>query len=95
MLDAIGLPEPLPSLGTDAPAPSAARGDAGKDSNGANDPSLAEPTVDAEESAKPAAAPSAQKPAGAPGKPAANSVYLSDKELLKLQSATDEGEVAE
>jgi len=95
LLDAIGLPEPLPSLGTDAPAPSAARGDAGKESNGANDPSLAEPTVDAEESAKPAAAPSAQKPAGAPGKPAANSVYLSDKELLKLQSATDEGEVAE
>ena len=27
--------------------------------------------------------------------PAGNSIYLSDKELLKMQSATDEGEVSE
>jgi hypothetical protein len=37
------------------------------------------------------AGPGAAKPAGKPG----SAVYLSDKELLKLQGATDEGEVAE
>ncbi|MEP7053458.1 MAG: peptidoglycan DD-metalloendopeptidase family protein, partial [Pseudomonadota bacterium] len=84
LLDAIPLPPPLPGAEADAVAvagaASAAPGSsAAAASPAADDPSLAEPSADVEE---------------AHSKPG-NSVYLSDKELLKMQSATDEGEVAE
>ena len=92
LLDAIALPPPLPGAGVEAapeaaPAPPAApTGSAPEDDTALAEPSDAEPRAAA--SAAPEAAPS-------PGKPTGNSVYLSDKELLKLQSATDEGEVSE
>jgi len=100
-LDAIPLPAVTlaPSV-EDAPAaaPAAASSAAPGASAApvvAEDPSLGDPGAsDGSEapSAKPAAASSA---AAAPGKAPGSSVYLSDKELLKLQSATDEGEVSE
>jgi len=92
LLDAIPLPPPLPGLPVASSAtPSASAAPAS--SGAAQDPGLAEPEVD-EPSAKPGpnAAPAA---AAEPSKAAGSSVYMSDKELLKAQSATDEGEVAE
>jgi len=100
-LDAIPLPAvTLAPIVEDAPAaaPAAASSAAPGASAApvvAEDPSLGDPGAsDGSEvpSAKPAAASSA---AAAPGKAPGSSVYLSDKELLKLQSATDEGEVSE
>ena len=94
LLDAIPLPAPLPGLvaavddsasaGT-APAPAS--------SGAAQDPGLAEPDIDEPSAAKPTnrGAPEA----AASGKAPSSSVYMSDKELLKAQSATDEGEVSE
>ncbi|MES1175719.1 MAG: peptidoglycan DD-metalloendopeptidase family protein [Myxococcales bacterium] len=94
LLDAIALPAPLPGAGLEpAPSPAAESASAAvaaapsPDSSAGDDAELAEPTPEA-----------APKPAlsGAPaGKPATNSVYLSDKDLLKLQAPTDDGEVAE
>lgn len=49
---------------------------------------------DADEGGVPPSAPAAAAPA-APQKPGGSSVYLSDKELLEAQSATDDGEVEE
>lgn len=86
LLDAIPLPAPLPMAASSAPAESASAAPA---TSAAEDPALAEP-VEPEEGAKPTP-PAAAAPDKAPG----NSVYLSDKELLKMQSATDEGEVSE
>ena len=91
LLDAIALPAPLPGAGVEAPpepaaAPVQASAAVTPDGDAGDDSALAEP---AEAPPKPGTAP---EPAG---KPAGNSVYLSDKELLKLQSATDEGEVSE
>ncbi|MET0793783.1 MAG: peptidoglycan DD-metalloendopeptidase family protein [Polyangiaceae bacterium] len=92
LLDAIALPAPLPGAGVEAPleaapAPAAATSAAAPDGS-SDDVTLAEPTEPAAKAGANAAA--------LPAKPAAgNSVYLSDKELLKLQSATDEGEVSE
>jgi len=91
LLDAIPLPAPLPGLAVaNNSAPSAAA--APPASGAAQDPGLAEPDVD-EPSAKPAA--SGAPAATQPGKSQGSSVYMSDKELLKAQSATDEGEVSE
>ena len=92
LLDAIALPAPLPAIEGAAPASAALA------SSAAEEPGLAEP-VEPDDSAKPAAAAAAPAaaapvPAAAPDK-GGNSVYLSDKELLKMQSATDEGEVSE
>jgi hypothetical protein len=103
MLDAIALPAPLPGAGVE-PEPSPALGGVPvssaaaplpvPDNSAGDDTELAEPT----EAAPKAAANSPPFPA-APAAPAAkaggNSVYLSDKELLKLQAPTDDGEVAE
>ena len=94
LLDAIALPAALASLEPDA-APNSAHGGSAAVLTGAEDPSLAEPAgVVVDDTDKPGA--SAPPPsAAAPGKSGGNSVYLSDKELLKMQSATDEGEVSE
>jgi hypothetical protein len=97
LLDAIPLPPPLPGAEPDAvtvaATASAAPGAAPAAVDpGAGDPSLAEPSAEVEEPSAGKAAVGAA-PAARP-KPG-NSVYLSDKELLKMQSATDEGEVAE
>jgi hypothetical protein len=93
LLDALALPTPLPFIAdqpgkADATAPAAAH----------DDPSLAEPAGDDGPGTTPSA--SAEPPPGAsaappPAKRGGNSVYLSDQELLKMQSATDEGEVSE
>jgi len=94
LLDAIALPPPLPGLPATSSA-AASVSPAPASSGAAQDPGLAEPEVD-EPSAKPAASAAPAAPAAAePGKAAGSSVYMSDKELLKAQSATDEGEVAE
>jgi len=104
LLDGIALPAPLPGAGVE-PAPSLAPSVASEsaaassavalappDSSAGDDAELAEPTEAAPRAAASAAAPGSAAPAG---KPAGNSVYLSDKELLKLQAPTDDGEVSE
>jgi murein DD-endopeptidase MepM/ murein hydrolase activator NlpD len=97
LLDAIALPAPLPGAGLEPPAEAApvatvaAAVVAAPDSSAGDDSALAEP---ADLPPRPGAS-AVAAPAAAPGKPAGNSVYLSDKELLKMQSATDEGEVSE
>ena len=93
LLDAIALPiVNLPPVAVEPSAePAAAPSGA---PSAAEDPSLAEPGV-SDSAEAPAAKPAASGVAPTPSKPAGNSVYLSDKELLKLQSATDEGEVSE
>ena len=93
LLDAIALPAPLPSLEPDA-APASAPGGSAAMPTGSEDPSLAEPTVGVNDTDKPGAS-AAPLSAAAPEKSGGKSVYLSDKELLKMQSATDEGEVSE
>jgi hypothetical protein len=55
-----------------------------------------DPTANGTATASPE--PATAAPAGAPAapqKPGGSAVYLSDKELLEAQSATDDGEVAE
>ncbi|HTA91132.1 MAG TPA: M23 family metallopeptidase [Polyangiaceae bacterium] len=89
LLDAIVLPPPLPSIATSTGSVAGVAAPVG--SGATEDPGLAEPAELDEPSAKPEASGSAATPA--PGK--ASSVYMSDKELLKAQSATDEGEVSE
>jgi hypothetical protein len=101
LLDAIVLPPPLPDAAPQAsetapsseaaPAPPAGSGVAL--AAGAEDPSLAEGAGEVEEAGKAPAAHNA--PQAAAANSPSNSVYLSDKELLKMQSATDEGEVSE
>jgi hypothetical protein len=96
MLDGIAMPErfaPLVAAKVEpavAPTPSVAVAP-GEDAPGDDDPS-------ANGTAAPEPAPAAAVPAGAPAsaqKPGGSAVYLSDKELLEAQSATDDGEVAE
>jgi murein DD-endopeptidase MepM/ murein hydrolase activator NlpD len=92
LLDAIPLPPPLPGAAVASDAASSTVAAALPASSGAaQDPGLAEPELD-EPNSKPA--PSGAAPAAADKAPG-SSVYLSDKELLKAQSATDEGEVSE
>lgn len=87
LLDAIPLPEtPAPAEAapepTEAPAPAAEQ-----------PPSAPEAAQTA--AAAPPSKPSPPPQPAAPAKPGkASAVYLSDKELLKLQSATDDGEVS-
>jgi len=97
LLDAILLPaaleEPPP------PAPSAEEpGDSTEDEMGATDPNAEPPEV----AAAPAVAPpppeqpaSATTPSAPPPDPTrkGSSIYLSDQELLRSQSVTDDGEV--
>jgi murein DD-endopeptidase MepM/ murein hydrolase activator NlpD len=93
LLDAIPLPAQLPGVSTSGDeAPGAAAAPAPTSSGAAQDPGFSEPDAD-EVSAKPAAGDA--KAASAPEKASGSSVYMSDKELLKAQSATDEGEVSE
>jgi murein DD-endopeptidase MepM/ murein hydrolase activator NlpD len=89
MLDAIPMPERFAPLvvAKVEPAPAAsAPGVVHED----------EAVGDADEEGTPAAA-TAEAPAAAAGphKPGRSAVYLSDKELLEAQSATDDGEVEE
>jgi murein DD-endopeptidase MepM/ murein hydrolase activator NlpD len=94
LLDAIALPAPLPGAAALASESAAAPAGSGVAPAGsAEDPSITEGAGDVDEPGKVAAPASARAPAAA--NPPNNSVYLSDKELLKMQSATDEGEVSE
>ena len=106
MLDGIAMPErfaPLvvaraePALAAPASAPSA--GAAPSQADDAAGEADDEGTAAAAAGAPPPAAPDAPAaPAAAPAapqKPGGSSVYLSDKELLDAQSATDDGEVEE
>ncbi|HEY3664711.1 MAG TPA: peptidoglycan DD-metalloendopeptidase family protein [Polyangiaceae bacterium] len=97
LLDAIALPPPLPGAASAVAgaAPESAAAPLG--SVAAQDPSLAEPAGELDEGSPEPAGSAAAAPSAATtaqGKPG-SSVYLSDKELLKMQSATDEGEVSE
>jgi hypothetical protein len=89
LLDSIPLPEPLRAEVAKAPAP------ASPTSASASAAPVAMPEAlegdEDEESATPAPAPAAASDAKKPG----SAVYLTDKELLELQGATDEGEVSE
>jgi hypothetical protein len=94
MLDAIPMPErfaPIPIAKVDATAASA--------SAGVSAPAVVhedEAVGDTEDVGTPRQAGPAQVPPdGAPQKPGGSAVYLSDKELLEAQSATDDGEVEE
>jgi len=96
LLDAITLPPPLPGAATAAAAASEAppaSSQSAPPAGSGEDPSAAEGAGELDEVGKaaPAAGARPTPAANAPG----NSVYLSDKELLKMQSATDEGEVSE
>jgi murein DD-endopeptidase MepM/ murein hydrolase activator NlpD len=93
MLDAIALPVPLPSperAAAAAPSSDPAQED-DEFRSGGPEPA---PTPAATAKDEPAA----REPAAAPAAPAApksgNPVYLTDKDLLKSQGATDDGEVS-
>jgi murein DD-endopeptidase MepM/ murein hydrolase activator NlpD len=104
MLDGVPLPERFAPLivakaePAAAPAASGVVAAPGDDSGEGDDDATAAaaPTPPAAVEAVPAVAapPGAPPPAGAQ-KPGGSSVYLSDKELLDAQSATDDGEVEE
>jgi len=92
LLDAIALPAALPGAAAAASEPAPAVS-ALTPPGSAEDASVAVDPGEVEEASKAAETPGA-RPAPA-ANPAGNSIYLSDKELLKMQSATDEGEVSE
>ena len=91
LLDAIELP---PALAAPAAAEPAAVAEAPDEDEGAPD---LEPIAAAPAPEKPAPAPEKPAPAAAatPQKPSGNPVYLTDKELLEMQSRSDDGEVEE
>jgi murein DD-endopeptidase MepM/ murein hydrolase activator NlpD len=107
LLDAIPLPQPLPPLPNNPSASEPAHAAAANAA--AQDPSLAEddepsasasvaaaPSANANANAKtPAASGATPGAAPAPTKNGNGSIYLTDKDLLKAQSATDDGEVEE
>jgi len=96
-LEALALPPELPPL--EAPKVAAASASAPAPAAGPADPSAEGDGEEPEESPAPAApataAPAAPSPAPEPAKPASGrpSIYLSDKELLEMQGASDDGEV--
>jgi murein DD-endopeptidase MepM/ murein hydrolase activator NlpD len=87
LIDAVRLPEALPPEAT-AAAPASA---APEEEPGPKDDSFAAGGPESP-SAAPEEAPAAPKPAGGSVQ---NPVYLTDKELMKAQSADDDGEVSE
>jgi hypothetical protein len=90
LLDAIALPEPLAVEESVAPPPASASASSNAALPAA--PRLPEPKEDEDEAAPPpplAAPPSSNAPTRA-----GSSIYLTDDELMKIQGATDEGEVA-
>jgi len=91
LLDAIALPAPLPGAAAKT-SEAAPAGSAIAPAASAEDPGLAAGAGEDNEASK---APAAQPAPHVVGNSPSNSVYLSDKELLKMQSATDEGEVSE
>ena len=96
-LDKSRLPSPLAPEPVAAPPPSAAAA-APAPSDSAAPTAVASGAPPAREEApeEDDEVPNSAAPAAASAKPASgNSVYLSDQELLKLQGASDEGEVAE
>jgi len=103
LLDAIALPAPLPGAGVPSEPSPAVSGVAGVGSAAhVEDPSLVEAAGETPAAADVSAkgdgvsAPVGSARSGASSENApSNSIYLSDKELLKMQSATDEGEVSE
>jgi murein DD-endopeptidase MepM/ murein hydrolase activator NlpD len=93
MLDSIPMPEryaPLapPPGETTAAAPVVAAASAAANADAVGD-------ADDDETPPPPPAPGAAPPPAAAQAPGGSSVYLSDKELLEAQSATDDGEVEE
>jgi murein DD-endopeptidase MepM/ murein hydrolase activator NlpD len=90
LLDAILLPDPLPEAAASDATPESADRDGAKPSEAA---SLEHESED-DESANVAPPPTLTAPpaASAPRR-ASSSIYLSDQELLKLQGASDDGEV--
>jgi hypothetical protein len=103
MLDGIPMPErfaPLVAAKAEpaaAPTPSVALAP-GEDAPGESDDDAAVAPTAAATPAGAQPAPTAAAPAGAPAAPqkaGGSAVYLSDKELLEAQSATDDGEVVE
>ncbi len=96
-LDKIRLPSPLAPEPVAAPPPSAApAAPAPSDSAAPTAVASGAPPAREEAPEEDDEVPNSAAPAAASAKPASgNSVYLSDQELLKLQGASDEGEVAE
>jgi murein DD-endopeptidase MepM/ murein hydrolase activator NlpD len=100
LLDQIPLPEPPaarepapgPSADAVAEAPAAAAG--AEEVEGDDGEAMGDGEVDAPPAAPVPAAP-AGAPAASPANKGARAVHLSDKELLELQGASDDGEVAE
>ncbi|HET7541086.1 MAG TPA: M23 family metallopeptidase [Polyangiaceae bacterium] len=104
LLDAIVLPAALPYTGAPASEPAtlgSANAPSAPSAGSAPSAETASPAEDAGETdvaastSASATGPANGHSAAASGNAAGNSIYLSDKELLKLQSATDEGEVSE
>jgi len=90
LLDAITLPEPLPEVpASEAPVASAAPSESGRRA-----PLDVEPDEDEAATVTPPPPLPAPPASGAPRR-AGSSIYLTDKELLELQGATDDGEVSE
>jgi murein DD-endopeptidase MepM/ murein hydrolase activator NlpD len=103
LLDAIPLPEPLGDAPGPAPTSSAQPvASAAPESSAPPPPATSANAESADEEDEDQAPPPANAGSTAPpgagtngGGKAGSSVYLSDKELLELQGATDEGEVSE
>ncbi|HYP89294.1 MAG TPA: M23 family metallopeptidase, partial [Polyangiaceae bacterium] len=103
MLDAIPMPERFTPVPRPQVAAAAATAAVGAPSVALSDDAAGEGEEEAPAAAAPAApvapsgsaAPAAAAPPSAAQRPAGSSVYLTDKELLDAQSATDDGEVEE
>ena len=89
LIDAVALPLPAPEKSEVAAAPSA---DDSSKSPAAEDDDFAS---GGPEAPAPSAAPTRAEPTGKAAPKAGNPVYLTDKDLLESQGATDDGEVDE
>jgi hypothetical protein len=104
MIDGIAMPErfaPLvvakaePVAASAVPAVALAPGDDSGEGDEDANAGAAAPPPEVAATASPGVDPSKTAPAPGPQKPGGSAVYLSDKELLDAQSATDDGEVEE